>query len=450
MKKIYLIIVASAIVLTGCSSLHSTYVPQMIEVSDVVRYDIPVDTTSLISYQQFYRDPVLRGLIAEGLNHNSDLRVAQLNISQARATLLGAKGLLQPTVSLNGNAPVASWDKGKGQQTYSIGPEISWEIDAFGKMTNDKKATAAGVEEQEAYEQAVRSQLIAAIARDYYTLSMLDRQVAITQQALHAWDEQIQAQKALMEVGEGDASNITQAEASQYAAETTLEQLKKQILNTENSLSSLLGRKAAAIQRNAFSLSDVEPLIMKGIPVASLANRPDVRQAEAVLKAAFYRTKVARAAFYPSLRLTGSGGWTNNGLAGIVNPGSILLQAAASLAQPLLAQNQNRANLEIAKAEQEKALIMFQQKVLYAGNEVNNALAEHQSAQKILVLQQKQIECLESTLGSITKQMEYGEVNYLQVLMARQSLLDAQLNETSSKYDIINSYITIFQALGGL
>ncbi len=158
---------------------------------------------------------------------------------------------------------------------------------------------------------------------------------------------------------------------------------------------------------------------------------------------------MARSAFYPSLRLSGSAGWTNNGLAGIVNPGSLLLQAATSLAQPLLGQNKNRVNLDIAKVQQQQALITFERKVLDAGNEVNNAMAEYHSALRVCELQQNQIERLQTTLTVVKHQMEYGDINYLQVLLARQSLLEAQLAEVSAQYGIVNSYVTLFQILGG-
>jgi outer membrane protein TolC len=186
-----------------------------------------------------------------------------------------------------------------------------------------------------------------------------------------------------------------------------------------------------------------------GIPVDMLAARPDVRQAEASLKSAFYNVNKARAAFYPSLTLSGSAGWTNSGGVGVTNPGALLLQAAGSLVQPILANGQNKANLEIAKAQQEEARIKFRQTVLDAGNEVNNALQSYQTSVNTIKLENQQIDKLKQTLGDTEAQMKYGSVNYLQVIVTRQSLLSAQLSKLSDRYSEIDSYIVLYQALGG-
>lgn len=149
------------------------------------------------------------------------------------------------------------------------------------------------------------------------------------------------------------------------------------------------------------------------------------------------------------MTLSGSAGWTNNGGVGVTNPGAILLQAAASLTQPILAKGQNKANLEIAKAQQEEAKVSFKQKVLDAGNEVNNALKKYQSSQNMILLEEQQIDKLKQTVNDTEAQMKYGSTNYLQVIVSRQSLLSAQLNVLTDKYNKIESYIILFQALGG-
>ena len=187
-----------------------------------------------------------------------------------------------------------------------------------------------------------------------------------------------------------------------------------------------------------------------GVPLDLLSRRPDVRQAEANLMQAFYATNSARAAFYPSITLSGSAGWTNSGGAAVANPGAWLLQAVGSLVQPLFNCGQNLANLKIAKAQQEEAVLQFRQSLLDAGNEVNNALAQWQTARERIRLDSGQVEQLTITLGDTELLMQNSsETNYLQVLTARQSLLSAQLSVASARYDEIQGVIELYHALGG-
>lgn len=183
---------------------------------------------------------------------------------------------------------------------------------------------------------------------------------------------------------------------------------------------------------------------------AGQADRATLAQAEAKLMQAFYAANSARAAFYPSITLSGSAGWTNSGGAAVANPGAWLLQAVGSLVQPLFNRGQNLANLKIAKAQQEEAVLQFRQSLLDAGNEVNNALTRCQTARERIRLDNGQVEQLTITLGDTELLMENSaDTNYLQVLTARQSLLSAQLNVASDRYDEIQGVIELYHALGG-
>ena len=437
--------------LSGCG-LYKDYQPQQIETKGLIREDLNADTTSSIAslkWEELFTDPNLQSLTREGLEHNSDLAVAKLNINEAMVSLGSAKGALMPTVDVAGSGKLSSYDGSAPAKTYSLGPEVSWQVDVFGKLTNAKKAAAATVEEKQAYAQAVRTQLIATIAEYYYTLETLDAKVEVTQQTISSWAEYVGTQKALMKAGQATSSDVSQAEASKLSAETTLQQLYQQISKAENSLCALIGRTSGSVPRGSLDDAKMPEKLSAGIPVDMLAARPDVREAEAVLKSAFYTTNKARAAFYPSLTMSGSAGWTNSGGVGVTNPGALLLQAAGSLVQPILANGQNRANLEISKAQQEEARIKFRQTVLDAGNEVNNALQSYQTSTNMIRLESQQIDKLKQTLDDTEAQMKYGSVNYLQVIVARQSLLSAQLSKLSDRYSEIDSYIALYQALGG-
>lgn len=428
-----------------CSScaVYTNYIPQQ------TAYTTMSDTTALLTWQQFYKNEQLQDLIQKALTNNSNLQIAKLLIIEAAASLRGARGLLWPSITVSGESSVSSFDRAKADVAYSIGPTISWEADIFRKQSNAVQANLASVEGHIANAQFVQTELIAATAQSYYTLEMLDAKKQLTLQAITSWDEQIRVLKALKEAGEATQSDISQAEASRYETETMMQQIERQITVTTNSILSLIGSQEADVICGQFSTTDFSEDMISNIPLSALATRPDIREAEATLKASFYQTNLARSAFYPSIRLSGTVGWTNNGGAGISNPGAMLLQAVASLIQPILANGQNHANLAIAKSQQERALVVFQQKVLDAGLEVNNAQKAYQTSEKMATLQLLQIEKLQETLRAATTQMQLGDGNALQILVARQALLAAQMERLNCEYEQINSYITLFRALGG-
>ncbi len=180
-----------------------------------------------------------------------------------------------------------------------------------------------------------------------------------------------------------------------------------------------------------------------------LANRPDVRSAEFSLAQAFYTTNAARAAFYPSITLSGSAGWTNSAGSMIINPGKFLASAVASLTQPLFNKGMNVAQLKIAKAQQEEARLGFEQTLLNAGVEVNEALVQYQTAREKAAFYEKQVTSLQTAARSTSLLMKHGNTTYLEVLTAQQTLLNAQLSQVANRFTEIQGMITLYQALGG-
>ena len=400
-----------------------------------------VDTTSSLAdlkWEELFTDASLRKLITRALEANTDLNVARLKVEEARASLSAAKQAYLPSAQLDLEGALSSFDGSKPTKTYSLGASASWELDFFGKLTNAKRRERAALEQSEAYRQVVQTQLIATVAESYYTLLMLDEQVAVTTETVESWKEYIRSLKALMRAGQADRATVNQAEASRLDAEASLLDLKQQVTETENTLCALLFWTPQPVARGTLG----------EVPLNLLANRPDVWQAEAVLKQAFYATNQARSSFYPSVTLSGSAGWTNSGGALVTNPGAWLLQAVGSLVQPLFQRGQLMANLKISKAQQEEALLQFQQTLLDAGAEVNNALSQWQTARQKTVLDREQVEHLKDALRDTELLMEHGTTNYLEVLTARQSLLVARLSLVADRNAEIKSVITLYHALG--
>ncbi|WP_288278519.1 efflux transporter outer membrane subunit [uncultured Prevotella sp.] len=414
--------------------------------ADSVAGNLPAD------WREVFTEPRLVALIDEALLHNSDLQTAHWQVQAAKAALRSAKGELFPAVGLTASKSNSRFKNDEFTATssgYNLGAEASWEIDAFGRVRNAKRAAAATVEQQMAYEQAVRTELIATVAAAYYQLEMYDAQIADTRAILQSWEESIATQKVLLSVGEATSDDVEQSEAAKLEAETTLEELNLQLRQSENALCTVLGRPCQHIDRDSLSASCIAIDSISSISIRALARRPDIRQAEAELKAAFYATNEARAALYPSLSLSGSIGWTND--AGeIVSPAGILTSALGSLTQPIFQGGRLRAEVQRAKAEQEAAKVAFRQTVLEAGQEVNDILATEQYARRAISLGEQQVEKLQRIADASKVRMQYDEdVNYLQVLLARQSLLEARLQLLAHRYEMIAAHIQLYKALGG-
>lgn len=389
-------------------------------------------------------------MIDTGLVNNSDLRIASLKVAEAEASLSAAKLAYLPAVSLTPQGSVSKYGSEPSARTYSLGLSADWEIELAGRITNEKRGAFASLQQQRSYRQAVSTQLVATIANTYFNLLMLDEQILISGQSLDAWDEIIRTLEIRKKVGESDEAAVAQAKASRLEVENSILSLTQQVRVMENSMCALLGWTPRRIERGDLKSQVFPESLSVGIPLQLLDNRPDIRQAEYALEEAFYGTNVARAAFYPSLTLGGTIGWTNNSGAAIVNPGYWLLNTLGSLTQPLFNKGRNVANLKIAKARQEEALVSFRQKLLDAGTEVNNALTQWQNAGQRLEVSQRQIEALEEAVRSTRLLMTHSDKSsYLEVLTAQQSLLAAQLTRSQETFDKIQGVIKLYHALGG-
>ncbi len=439
--------------LSGCGIYTNYQRCQNLTVDSLYR-DIPVNRrdTSLIadlSWRKLFTDPYLVQWIETGLKQNTDLQTARLRTEEARARLTTSKLAFLPSLSLTPQGSLNSYNGEKATKTYTLGASAEWEVDAFGSLRNAKKGSRAAYEASLAYEQAVQTQLVATIADTYYSMVTMDKKLAITRETAEKWRDNLRVMKALKRAGEETEAAVAQSQASLLEAESSVLALEKQIHELENSFSTLLGMVPQEIERSDLFDLDFPSELSIGVPAELLGKRPDVRQAEWQLAEAFYATNTARSAFYPKITLSGSAGWTNNGGMVIANPGKWLIDAVGSLTQPLFNRGTNIANLKIAKAQQEEATLAFIQKLLDAGAEVNNALTQLQTARRTMKLDRQRTISLKSAVNSTQKLMRYGTTNYLEVLTAQQTLLQAQLSEVTDKYDEIQGVINLYHALGG-
>ena len=455
MKKI-IVMSAAALVMSGCG-IYNRYKPAE-EVPEglygeeyTAAGEAAADTACFgnLSWREVFTDPCLQALIDSALVRNTDLQAAQLKVEEAEAALLSARLSYLPSFFFTPQGAISSFDGNKATKTYSVPVTASWELDIFGKLTNAKRQARVGYEQTKAYAQAVRTQLVAGVANVYYTLLMLDAQQAVAVETEAAWKASVETMRAMKQAGMVTEAALAQTEATYYGIRTQVLGLKEQINTAQNSLCLLLAETPHTIERGELAGQQLPEHFSVGIPIQMLSNRPDVQAAELALARSFYSTNAARAAFYPTITLSGSAGWTNSAGAMIVNPGKFLASAVAQLTQPLFNRGMNIAQLRIAKAQQEETRLSFEQTLLEAGVEVNEAIEAYQTAKNKAVFYEQQVASLETAVRSTQLLMKHGSTTYLEVLTAQQTLLSAQLNQVANRFAEIQSVITLYRALGG-
>lgn len=399
--------------------------------------------------QQHFPDPLLQGYIAEALEHNSDLLTARLALEQSETMLRQARLSYLPNVSL---APSLNYSNNRenspsaNRLTYELPLTMSWELNFGGKLHHQKEMAEAVLLKDSVLLRYVQIQLTADVANTYYTLVMLDRQRAVTQEGIRNQEESLRVLRALKEVGQQNETAVSQAEASYQAVVASLPTLEAQIRKTETALCLLLGRQPDSLARSSWEEA-VQFSIFNfqfSIPLEVLSARPDVLAAEYQLRAAFSNVGVARAEFYPTLSISGSAGWTSDGVT--VNPAQILINAIASLTQPLFAQGRLKANLKVAQAQQQQAQIAFEKALLTAGGEVRDALADCQACQRREEARALQVAASRKAYENSCEQMHYAGATYLEVLVAQSTWLDAQLQQTADWLEKQQSYINLYKA----
>ena len=449
----------SATLLLGSCGLYNKYERPDVNTAGLVRDTASVsdtlavrDTSSFgnLPWREVFTDPQLQALIEQGLENNVDLLNAALNVKMVEAQLTAAKLAFVPSFTFSPQGTLTSWDGSKTTKTYSLPVQASWSLDLFGNLLSQKRSAQVALLATKDYQLVVKTQVIANIANMYYTLLMLDRQLEIVNEMSVITKETWDMMKGLKELRVGYRSTSVQsAEANYSGVLAQAADLKRQIRETENSLSLLLGQSAQAISRSTLEAQNLPSKFSTGIAIQMLNNRPDVHYAEMSLAQCFYNTQTARSRFYPSITISGSGAFTNSSGMGIVNPGKWLLSAVGSLVQPLFMNGQLVAGLKVAKAEQEQAYNTWQNAVLKAGNEVSNALVLYNTSDERSRLEEKQVAALRKTVDDTKELFSSSSVNYLEVITAQTNLLNAELSKVADDFYKMQAVVNLYQALGG-
>ena len=458
MKLRSIIAFASAGLIFGSCGIYNKYERPDVNVKGLVRDSASIsdtlavsDTTSFgnLPWRSVFTDPQLQSLIETGLAHNTNMLNAALNVKMVEAQLTAAKLAFVPSFTFSPQGTITSWDGNKATKTYSLPVQASWSLDLFGNLLNQKRSAQMSLLATKDYQLVVQTGLISNIANMYYTLMMLDKQLEIVENMSGLTKDTWDIMKLQKELGRVKETGVQSAESNYYSVLAQATDLKRQIRETENSLSLLLGQSAQTISRGKLENQSLPTNFSTGINIQLLNNRPDVHYAEMSLAQCFYNTNQARSRFYPSITISGSGAYTNNSGMGIVNPGKMLWNAIGSLVQPIFANGQLIAGLKVAKAQQEQAYNTWQNAVLSAGSEVSNALVLYNSSEEKSQLEQKQIESLTKNVEYTKQLFNQGSSTYLEVITAQQSLLNAQLSKVADDFYKMQAVVNLYYALGG-
>lgn len=419
------------------------------------------DSTSIatISWEEFFADLHLQNLIQEGLNNNVDIKNAILKIAESQASLNQAKLGYYPT--LDGSIQVtrskkspkslsSSANQGNLETTiFQLASSVSWEADIWGKIGSFKRQALANYLESEAAQRAVQTRLISNIATNYYLLLSLDRQLEITEETIQNRIKDVETVKALKESSIVTGADVAQSQANKFSAEVSIPELKRQIRETENALSVLLGRIPGTIERSTLDSQITLDKISTGVSSDLLKKRPDIQQAELKFRSAFEDVNVAKTNFYPSLTLTAEGGFSSLKIKDFFN-NSIFYNLVGGLTQPIFSKGKNKTTLAISKAQKEAAFNTYQQTILNAGQEVSDALFSYKNALEKQDIRKEQIIYLNKSVDFTKELLRFtSNTNYTDVLTSEQSLLTARLNGIDDKLQELQAVINLYIALGG-
>ncbi len=473
MKKISYILFASAVslALTGCG-LYSKYESKVTVPDNAfgTSQDITaaLDGTSSIaqmSWREFFTDPLLQQLIDSVLARNTDLNSARIAVEKSEASLKAAKLAYLPSLYFSPQGTLAKFDDYPWSKTYNLPLQLSMDIDVFGSITNKKRAAKAVLLQAQMREEAIRTNLISTTAQQYFLLQVLDRQMEILTMTDSLWNASLETERTLWENGKAYSTAVNQMESSYLNVKTQIVDTRTNIRSVENAICQLLAQTPQHIARNKWGTSALHhadaqedgtgqrmfdtQFLKIGVPAGMLEMRPDIRMANHAMEEAFYNTQTARSAFFPTITLNGAAGWTNSAGTAVVNPGKLLFNLVGSLTQPIFARGKLKANLKINQLTEEDLQKKYVQTVIDAGNEVNEAIAACEAAREKHGYYHRQVQVLHEAYTGTHELMDNGKANYLEVLKAQETLLDAQLSEAMNMYDGAQAVIELYIALGG-
>jgi len=451
--------------LAGCASLQPSYERPDAPVASTFAFDLASGpAASEIGWSAFFADPQLKQLIELALANNRDLRVAVLNIEQARAQFqvrradalptlnAGLAGTRMPQGSSNNNNNGSITSSSSVSSVYSVGVAVTgYELDLFGRVRSLSDAALATYFGSAEALKAVQISLIANVAATYLAGLSNGEQIELTRQTIATREDSLRLTKLKFDSGVVSELDYQQALSLLEGAKATLAQLQRQRAQDENALTLLIGASLPAQLPAALPLAGQQLAadLPAGLASDLLMRRPDVRQAEQSLIAANANIGVARAAFFPRIALTGSAGSVSSDLGNLFQSGSFAWSFAPSLSLPIFDAGRNRANLEAAKVSRDIALAQYERAIQSAFREVADALASRAMLSEQLRAQQAQAAALAQSFKLADLRYRNGAASYLDVLDAQRSLFAAQQAALQVLALQVQNAVSLYKVLGG-
>jgi multidrug efflux system outer membrane protein len=458
MKKLALLPVLT--LLAGCT-VGPNYKRPTVNVPTDYRGVMPAQPATVASlgnekWWDVYQDPVLTQLIHTALQQNYDVRIAATRVLQAQAQLGIVRANQFPSASVGAdifsqqNAKVSNLFPAYQVNAGQINLSVIWNLDFWGKYRRQTEAARAQMLASEWGQQAVISSLVANVATAYFQLRALDAELEIAKRTLGSRQQSLQLTQVLETHGSASDLDVSQSEQLVYTASESIPDLERQIQQQENLLSILLGENPGSIPRGrALTEQPVPDSVPAGLPSELLERRPDVLETEANMMAANAQIGVAKAAFFPSIALTGTGGLESNQLSRFISAPSEAWLGALSVAQPIFEGGALRSQLKLSRAQYQETVLAYEQTVQSALEQVSNALIASQKDRQFREQQELLVQATERSDRLSLILYKQGGASYLQVLTNETNYFSAELNLVQAQLNERLALVQLYQSLGG-
>jgi outer membrane protein, multidrug efflux system len=445
-------VLAAALLLAGCSFIPKYERPEA-PVPSSFPYPSAQDGKAAadVPWDQFFQDPKLRTLVATALRNNRDLRVAVLNIAQARAQYDIRRADRLPTVGANASGTRAPDIRGEQANLYTANLAISsWEIDFFGRIASLSEAALAQYLATEEGRKAAQISLVATVANTWLALAADEELLTLTQQTLTTREETLRLTRLRLEHGVSSEVDFRAAQSLYETARVTQSQLQRQRALDLNTLALLIGEGVppgyeVGVTTEGVSLPDVPA----GLPSDVLVSRPDVRQAEQQLVAANANIGAARANFFPRITLTAGFGTASTQLSGLFQGGSWGYTVAPALVMPIFDAGRNRAGLASAEVSRDIAVAQYERAIQQAFRDVADALAGRATFGDQVAAQARVVEAETVRVRLALLRFDTGVASYLDVLDAQRSLFTAEQGLVQARLARLQNQVQLYRSLGG-
>jgi outer membrane protein, multidrug efflux system len=456
----FFLAVAGMIFLQGGCAVGPDYKRPPVASPGTFRGESQASTNSLgdLPWWEVFHDENLKKLVRTAITNNYNVRIAAARVEQTRAMVTEARSQLFPQLNYSGavargnnvglaNTPAPGTGEGSVIAAYGT---ASWEIDLWGKVRRMTEAAKAQFFASQEAQRDVRISLIAQVAQDYFQLLALDRELAIAREATNSYGQSLKIFEQRLRGGVASKLETSAAEALLDSSAAMIPDLERQIVQTEDALSVLLGTNAEAIMReNSVFEKQLAPEVPAGLPSALLERRPDVREAEQFLRSANAQVGVAKANFFPELSLTALLGKASPELSALTSGSSTAWSLAAGLTGPIFQGGQLRAQYREAKAVREQYVLQYQQTALTAFQEVADALVAREKLASVRTEQERAVAAYHEAFRIATERYQQGQSSYYEVLQEQQLLFPAENTLAQTQFNQLSAIVQLYRSLGG-